>query len=314
MLWRAVQIRGNIRNISTECKWQQNRLCTLGSDLLTKSIFGRYINDLGHVMFSQQVDTWLACLDMGLGGADGIALGHVECECGWGSGELCGMYRGVAVWQCACVLVCVCVCTCVYLRICLCICMCVYVCMDECVCITYVCMYVWIYVCMYVCMYALCVYVCTCVCMYAGMYACMYVCMYACMYVYTYVIMYVCICYVCMYLCMYVHNNVCTSLRIYVFIMYVCMYVRMKVRKVHMYLCTCVYVKYVCMCVCIYIYTYKYAVYSVTSFLHCYVNITYNIGLLYFVCFLISCFLSDEFVFISSAVFVIVQLVVVSAH
>jgi len=28
-----------------------------GSDLLTKSVFGRYVNDVGHVMFSQQVDT-----------------------------------------------------------------------------------------------------------------------------------------------------------------------------------------------------------------------------------------------------------------
>jgi len=57
---------------------------------------------------------------MGLDGAVGVALGHVEC----GSGRLCGMYRDVAV--------CVCVCVCVLM---------------------YMCMYVYVYVCVHVCMH-----------------------------------------------------------------------------------------------------------------------------------------------------------------
>ena len=57
---------------------------------------------------------------MGLDGAVGVALGHVEC----GAGELCAIYRGVA--QCVCVCVCLCV-----LRMCLCI-----------LCIMYECMYI----------------------------------------------------------------------------------------------------------------------------------------------------------------------------
>jgi len=58
---------------------------------------------------------------MGLDGAVGVALGHVEC----GSGRLCGMYRDVAV--------CVCVCVCVYLCICVCMCMCMCVYMYVCI-------------------------------------------------------------------------------------------------------------------------------------------------------------------------------------
>ena len=68
---------------------------------------------------------------MGLGGAVGIALGHVECVCVCVGQVNCvgctekEQREGVRTYWC----VCVCVCVSVYLRICLCMCMCVCVCM-----------------------------------------------------------------------------------------------------------------------------------------------------------------------------------------
>ena len=141
-----------------------------------------------------------------------------------------------------CILLCMC-----YVRmyvLCMYVCV-VYVCVVY-VCVVYVCMYV---LCMYVCVVYVCMYVCVVyVCV---MYVCMYVlCMYVCMYV---LCMYVCMCCVCMYVCMYVCVvYVCMCyVCIYVCVVYVCMYV------LCMYVCMCCECMYVCMwmyvCVCMYV-------------------------------------------------------------